>query len=83
METELLVARLSTRGQLALPKPVRDQLDLTEGVRLSVRVRGDEIVLRKLDSEAWKRWSGRFKGSPLLHDLARERRRELAHDRRA
>jgi len=73
-------ARLSSRGQVALPKAVRDQLGLTEGDRLTVRVEADEIILRKSVEGSWRAWQGRFKGSGLLKELARERRRELARD---
>jgi len=78
----MLKARLSSRGQLALPKEVRDQLDLREGVSLMVRVEGDEVVLRKAATENWREWEGRFKGSDLLGDLARSRRKELTRDRK-
>jgi AbrB family looped-hinge helix DNA binding protein len=76
----MLKARLSSRGQVALPKVVRDQLGLTEGDRLTVRVEADEVILRKSVEGSWREWQGRFKGSGLLKDLARERRRELARD---
>ena len=78
----MLKARVSSRGQLALPKEVRDQLGLAEGDHLTVRVEDDEVILRKVISGNWREWEGRFKGSNLLGDLARSRREELAHDRR-
>jgi len=78
----MLKARLSSRGQLALPKEVRDQLDLREGVSLTVRVEGDEVILRKARTGNWREWEGRFKGSDLLGDLARSRRKELKRDRK-
>ena len=76
----MLKARVSSRGQLALPKAVRDQLGLAEGCRLTVRVEGDEVILRKATEGSWREWEGRFKGSDLLGDLDRDRRRELARD---
>jgi AbrB family looped-hinge helix DNA binding protein len=78
----MLKARVSSRGQLALPKEVRDQLDLGEGTTLTVRVEGDEVILRKVVTGDWREWEGRFKGSDLLRDLARNRRKELMHDRK-
>jgi AbrB family looped-hinge helix DNA binding protein len=78
----MLKVRLSSRGQLALPKEVRDQLGLSEGTALTVRVEGDEVILRKVVTGDWREWEGRFKGSDLLGDLARDRRKELAHDRK-
>ncbi len=78
----MLKARLSSRGQLAIPKEVRDQLGLGEGTCLTVRVEGDEVILRKAVPGDWRGWEGRFKGSDLLGDLARNRRKELAHERK-
>ena len=78
----MLKAGVSSRGQLALPKEVRDQLGLDEGACLTVRVEGDEVILRKAVTGNWREWEGRFKGSDLLGDLARNRRKELARDRK-
>jgi AbrB family looped-hinge helix DNA binding protein len=78
----MLKARLSSRGQLALPKEVRDQLGLGEGSFLTVRVEGDEVILRKALIGGWRDWEGRFKGSDLLGDLARNRQKELTRERK-
>jgi AbrB family looped-hinge helix DNA binding protein len=78
----MLKAHISSRGQIALPKEVRKQLGLEEGTSLTVRVAGDEVILRKAPSGSWRGWEGRLKGSDLLGDLARNRRKELAHDRK-
>jgi AbrB family looped-hinge helix DNA binding protein len=69
----MLKARVSSRGQLALPKEVRDQLGLGEGASVTVRVEGDEVILRKVVAGNWRKWEGRFRGSDLLGDLARSR----------
>ncbi len=77
----MLKAHVSSRGQVALPKAVRDQLGLEEGTSLTVRVDGDEVILRKAPAGSWREWEGRFKDSDFLGDLARSRRKELARDR--
>ena len=76
----MLKAKVSSRGQVALPKEIRDRLGLTEGDRLTVTVEGDAVILRKSVEGGWREWDSRFKGSDLLTDLAEERRRELLHD---
>jgi hypothetical protein len=47
---------------------------------LAIRVEGEELVLRKVSRQSWRSWQGRLKGSPLLKDLAAERRNELKRD---
>ncbi|MGQ0621615.1 MAG: AbrB/MazE/SpoVT family DNA-binding domain-containing protein [Panacagrimonas sp.] len=49
-------AVLSTKGQLVLPKPVRDALRIKPGHRLSIRVEGSRIVLERAvppSADAW------------------------------
>ena len=77
----MLKAKVSSRGQIALPKVIRDQLGLTDGVSMVVTVDGDNVILRKVPEGGWRQWDSRFKGSDLLADLAVERRRELEDDR--
>jgi AbrB family looped-hinge helix DNA binding protein len=77
----MLKAKISSRGQIALPKAIRDQLGLTDGVSMVVTVDGDDVILRKAPEGGWRQWDSRFKGSDLLADLAAERRRELEDDR--
>ena len=50
----MLKARVSSRGQVALPKAVRDQLGFGEGTCLTVRVEGDEVILRKAAAGSWR-----------------------------
>ena len=47
---------VSSKGQIAIPKQVRDALNLTEGSKLTLEVRGQEIVLSKGD--AWRKLKG-------------------------
>ena len=42
-----IAARMSTKGQLTVPKPVRDALGLNEGDDVIFRVEGDRAVLAR------------------------------------
>lgn len=43
--------KISTKGQVVIPKRLREELDLNEGDSLIVVRRGDSLVLRKLTLE--------------------------------
>ena len=47
---------VSSKGQIAIPKQVRDALNLKEGSKLTLEVHGQEIVLSKGD--AWRKLKG-------------------------
>ena len=65
---------LSSKGQIAIPKAVRDALNLSEGAKLTVEVRGHEIILSK--EPAWKKLKGAATGRSLMRDFAAFRKRE-------
>jgi antitoxin PrlF len=54
-------ATVAERGQITLPKAVRDALGLTKGTLLKVELDGSRIILRKNVDDAISRVRGRFK----------------------
>lgn len=52
---------VAERGQITLPKAVRDALGLTKGSTLTVELDGGRIILRKSVDDAISRARGRFK----------------------
>ena len=65
---------VSSKGQIAIPKKVRDALNLSEGTKLNVEVRGQKIVLSK--EPAWKRLYGAAAGTNLLEAYAADKKKE-------
>ncbi|MBI5719428.1 MAG: AbrB/MazE/SpoVT family DNA-binding domain-containing protein [Burkholderiales bacterium] len=57
-------ATVAERGQITLPKAVRDALGLTKGTKLKVELDGGRIILRKDVSDALARARGRIKLPP-------------------
>ena len=53
-------ATVAERGQITLPKAVRDALGLTKGTRLTVELDGARIILRKNVDDAIARSRGTF-----------------------
>lgn len=69
-------AIVAERGQITLPKAVRDALGLTKGMVLKVELDGGRIVLRKDVSDALSRVRGRFQlpDGVTTDDIMRELR---------
>ena len=53
-------ATVAERGQITLPKAVRDALGLTKGTTLQVELDGSRIILRKNVNDAISRVRGKF-----------------------
>jgi AbrB family looped-hinge helix DNA binding protein len=70
---------VSSKGQIAIPKQVREALNLAEGTKLILEVRGQEIVLSK--GAAWRKLQGA--GRDITKELAdfRKEERELEDSR--
>jgi antitoxin PrlF len=54
-------ATVAERGQITLPKAVRDALGLTKGTKLKIELEGGRIVIRKDVGDAVSRLRGKFK----------------------
>ena len=69
-------ATVAERGQITLPKSVRDALGLTKGTTLTVELDGARIILRKNVDDAISRARGRFKlpAGVTTDDIMRELR---------
>ena len=76
----MLKAKMSSKGQIAIPKPVREKLDLREGMEVSILVQGQNVILQKIVPRDWRRWSGRFPNSGMLEVLEKEHRDEVLRD---
>lgn len=76
MEGAPMEATVAERGQITLPKAVRDALGLVKGTTLKVELEGGRIVLRKNVNDAISRARGRFKLPPgvTTDDVMRELR---------
>ena len=54
-------ATVAERGQITLPKAVRDALGLVKGTKLKIELDGARIVLRKDVNDALSKLRGKYK----------------------
>ena len=76
----MLTVRVTSKGQISLPKPVRDQFNLRAGSELAVEVEGHQIIMRRVARRDWRELRGAFQGPSLVEARAQERREELRQD---
>ena len=74
-----LVAVVSTKGQLAIPKALRDRLHLREGTQVTLTVEGDELRIRKADN--WPELRGLLADSEVDATAALIEERQLDQTR--
>ena len=76
-------AIISAKGQISIPKTIRERLNLKPGTQVALDVQGEQVVMKRLVSAFpdWRSMRGMFRGaSNLQDDLAKERADELARD---
>jgi AbrB family looped-hinge helix DNA binding protein len=75
-------ATISSKGQIAIPKAVRERLNLKTGTEVSIDVQGEALVMKRLvrNYPDWHTMRGMFRGANLLKDLTDERAAEIARD---
>jgi len=52
MSKQVEITKLSSRGQIVIPKGIRQQLGWETGDHVAVEVRGDMVILRRLQLES-------------------------------
>jgi AbrB family looped-hinge helix DNA binding protein len=76
-------ATISSKGQIAIPKAVRERLNLKIGMEVSIDVQGEALVMKRLErnSSDWHTMQGMVRGGEsLTKALEAEHRAELARD---
>lgn len=72
-----VIVRLSSRGPLVIPAPVREALGLQAGTRFHVRWAQGRIILEPLSASGVEALYGKYAGAGLLAGLEAEHRREI------
>jgi AbrB family looped-hinge helix DNA binding protein len=69
-----MTCRVGPKGQVVIPKALRDELGIAPGDEVDVLREGDHVVVRPLRAD--RPLKGRFRGRPLSRMLERERVRD-------
>jgi AbrB family looped-hinge helix DNA binding protein len=79
----MVKATISSKGQIAIPKAVRDRLNLKAGTEVSIDVQGESLIMKRLvrDFPDWRTMQGMVKdGGSLTKALEAEHRDELKRE---
>jgi AbrB family looped-hinge helix DNA binding protein len=71
--------RVGPKGEVEIPKELRDQLDLRPGDEVTFWQEGDHVAVRRAEPATPLR--GRFAHRPLVATLEEERTRDRARER--
>lgn len=72
---------LSERGQVVIPKKIRDTIHIAKGDELDIEVQGDTIVLKPLKRFKAKRWQDYAGiGEGIVKGHLRDRKKEKADE---
>jgi AbrB family looped-hinge helix DNA binding protein len=76
-----MVVKLSSKGQLVIPKTIREQLNLGPATRFHIRLtEAGSIILDPIQADAVEALWGKYAGADLLADLEAEHQAELRRD---
>ena len=74
---------VSSKGQIAIPKAVRERLNLKAGTEVSIDVQGETLIMKRLvrNYPDWRTMQGMVRGQrSLTQALEAEHRAELARE---
>ncbi|HEV1287227.1 MAG TPA: AbrB/MazE/SpoVT family DNA-binding domain-containing protein [Bryobacteraceae bacterium] len=77
----MTTAKISSKGHVAIPKAVRDRLNLKAGTEVMIDVEGETLVMKRVRKlPDWRTMRGMAKGGgSLTKALEEERAAENAH----
>ena len=74
----MVTTKLSSKGQIVIPKGVRERLNIAAGTLLSIRLEKEAIVLTPVKTTPIERLYGKFAGETIIDQLEKEHADEIA-----
>lgn len=78
----MLATKISSKGQLVIPKEVREKLKIKPGAFFHVRLEKNNIVLIPMKKGPLDNLYGKFAGEKILAELEREHADEITSENR-
>lgn len=75
-----MLLRLSSKGQLVIPKTIRESLRLKNGDQFQVRIVDGKIVLDPVAKGLVEKLHGKYAGYNMLKTLEEEHKREIENE---
>ncbi|HHQ49473.1 MAG TPA: AbrB/MazE/SpoVT family DNA-binding domain-containing protein [Acidobacteria bacterium] len=78
---------VSSKGQIVIPRDLRERVGIRQGTVLEVEFQDGAIVLRPIaygpepSPGGWRRWRGAFRDQKLVNDLLNEHDDEVRRER--
>ncbi|MCG2778823.1 MAG: AbrB/MazE/SpoVT family DNA-binding domain-containing protein [Desulfobacterales bacterium] len=79
----MLATKISSKGQLVVPKEVRTKLKIEPGTFLRVRLDKNNIVLTPIKKMPIDNLYGKFAGEKILDELEKEHAEEIENESRS
>ncbi len=76
-----MLARLSSKGQVVIPKAIRQASGLRDGTQFYVRLDEGKIVLEPITTSPLEALYGRYQDVDLLTALEAEHRQEIEREK--
>ena len=76
----MAIVTVSTKGQIVIPKEVRERFGLRPGTKIDVKLKGNEITLKPMRENVSDRLYGKYRDVDLLKDLKEEHYREVKRE---
>ncbi|RJQ30974.1 MAG: AbrB/MazE/SpoVT family DNA-binding domain-containing protein [Peptococcaceae bacterium] len=71
------VTSISTKGQVVIPKKIREVMGIKSGTRFKVDLEGNRVILIPVGEYVADELYGKFKDTDLLGELSKEHAGEL------
>jgi len=72
-----MLVRLSSKGQMIIPKPLRQALRLEAGTRLRIRIEGPRIIIEPEITSPVNALFAKYPDADFLADLEAEHQQEI------